>query len=153
MQKLGKFNLKINVIPDELEKYISFSINNRLSFIDSLQLLRSSLDGLVKNLGKVDFKYLSHEFDSNVLYLVKQKVFYPYEYMSDFEKFKEKLPGKEKFYISLTGKKLVTKKEYVHFLNVSNKFEMKTMKDYHDLYLRCNVLLLADVLKNLKIIA
>ena len=94
MQKLGKFNLKINVIPDELEKYISFSINNRLSFIDSLQLLRSSLDSLVKNLSKVDFKYLSHEFDSNVLYLVKQKVFYPYEYMSDFEKFKEKLPGK-----------------------------------------------------------
>ena len=147
MQKLGKFNLKINVISDELEKYISFSINNRLSFIDSLQLLRSSLDSLVKNLGKVDFKYLSHEFDSNVLYLVKQKVFYPYEYMSDFEKFKEK------FYISLTGKKLVTKKEYAHFLNVSNKFEMKTMKDYHDLYLKCNVLLLADVLKNLKIIA
>ena len=38
-----------------------------------------------------------------MLDLVKQKGFYPYEYMSDFEKFKEQLPSKEKFYISLTG--------------------------------------------------
>ena len=37
--------------------------------------------------------------------LVKQKEFYPYEYMNDFEKFKEELPSKEKFYNSLTGKK------------------------------------------------
>ena len=44
MQELGKFNLKINVIPNELEKYMSFSsINNRLSFIDSFQFLSFSL--------------------------------------------------------------------------------------------------------------
>ena len=29
--------------------------------------------------------------------------------MSNFEKFKEQLPSKEKFYISLKGKKIVTK--------------------------------------------
>ena len=88
---------------------MSFSINNNLSFIDSFQFLSSSLDSLVKNLAKYDFKYLSQEIDNNVLDLVKQKGFYPYEYMSDFEKFKEQLPSKEKFYSSLTGKKLVTK--------------------------------------------
>ena len=33
--KLGKFNLEINVIPNGLEKYMSFSINNKLIFIDS----------------------------------------------------------------------------------------------------------------------
>ena len=33
--------------------------------------------------------YLSQEFHNNVLNLVKQKRFYPYENMSDFEKFKE----------------------------------------------------------------
>ena len=43
MQELGKFNLKINVIPNGLEKYMSFSINNKLSFIDSFQFLSSSL--------------------------------------------------------------------------------------------------------------
>ena len=35
MQELGKFNLEINVIPNKLEKYMSFSINDKLSFIDS----------------------------------------------------------------------------------------------------------------------
>ena len=75
MQELGKFNLKINVIPNGLKKYISFSINNKLSFIDSFQFLSSSLESLVKNLTKDDFKYLSQEFDNNLLGLVKQKVF------------------------------------------------------------------------------
>ena len=82
---------------------MSFTINNKLSFIDSFQFLSSSLDSLAKD----DSKYLSQELDNNVLDLVEQKGFYPYEYMSDFEKFKEKLPSKEKFYSSLTGKKLV----------------------------------------------
>ena len=84
MQELGKFNLKINVIPNGLEKYMSFSINNKLSFIDSFQFLSSSLDSLIKNLVKDDFKYFSQEFDNNVLDPVKQKEFYPYEYMSNF---------------------------------------------------------------------
>ena len=57
MQELRKFNLKINVIPNGLQKYMSFSINNKFSFIDSFQFLSSSLDSLVKNLGKDDFKY------------------------------------------------------------------------------------------------
>ena len=77
---------------------MSISRNNKLSFIDSFQFLNSSLDSLVKHLDKDDFKYLSHEFYNNVLDLVKQKGFYPYEYLSDFEKFKEELPSREKFY-------------------------------------------------------
>ena len=48
MQELGQFDLKINVISNGLEKYMSFSINNKLSFIDSFQFLSSSLDRLVK---------------------------------------------------------------------------------------------------------
>ena len=59
MQKLGKFNFKINAIPNGLEKYMKFNINNKLIFIDSFQVLSSSLDSLVQNLGKNDFKYLS----------------------------------------------------------------------------------------------
>ena len=49
--------------------------------------------------------------------------------MSDFEKFKEKLRSKKKFYSSLTGKKINNKKQERIF-NVWNKFEMKAMKDY-----------------------
>ena len=53
-------------------------MNNNLRFFDSFQFLTSSLDSLVKNLAKDDFKYLSQEFDNNVLELVKQKRFSPY---------------------------------------------------------------------------
>ena len=66
---------------------------------------------------------------------MEEKEFYPYEYLSDFEKFKEKLPSKETFYSSLTGKK-ISDKEYEHVLNVWDKFEMKKMKDYHDFFLK-----------------
>ena len=66
---------------------------------------------------------MSQEFDNNVLDIVKQKGFYPYKYMSDFEK----LPTKEKLYSSLTYRK-ITEKEYEHVLNIWKKFEMKTMK-------------------------
>ena len=66
---------------------------------------------------------MSQEFDNNVLDIVKQKGFYPYKYMSDFEN----LPTKEKLYSSLTYRK-ITEKEYEHVLNIWKKFEMKTMK-------------------------
>ena len=57
-------------------KYMTFNINDKLIFIGSFQILRSPLGSLVK--------YLSQEFDTNVL--VMQKGFYPYHYMSGFEK-------------------------------------------------------------------
>ena len=57
MQELGKFNLKISVIPYRLEKYTSFTINNKLIFLDSFQFLSSSIDSLVKNLNEDDFEY------------------------------------------------------------------------------------------------
>ena len=49
----------------------------------------------------------------------------------------------------LTGKKISGEK-YEHVLNVWNKFKMKTMKDYHNLYLKYEVLLLADVFEEFK---
>ena len=53
--------------------------------------------------------------------MVKQNGFYPFECMSNFEKFKEQLPNKEKCYSSLTSK-TVSDKEYEHDFNVWNKF-------------------------------
>ena len=52
---------------------MDFNVGEKLSFIDSFQFLSSSLDSLVKNLDKDYFKYLSQEFNNNVLHLVKQK--------------------------------------------------------------------------------
>ena len=46
-------------MPNGCEKYMSLTSNNKLSFIDRFQFLSSSLDSLVKNLNKEDYKYLS----------------------------------------------------------------------------------------------
>ena len=86
--------LKKNVRPNGLQKYMRVRISNKSSFIDRIRFLISSLDSLVKNFGKNDLKYLSQELNNNALHLVKQKGFYPYEYMRDFEKFEEQLPSK-----------------------------------------------------------
>ena len=84
---------------------MAFKINRNLVFIDSMQFMNSSLDSLVKNLSDNDFKYLSGEFRSEFLKLVKQKGVYPYEYMDSFKKFSEdKLPDRCKFFSSLKDK-------------------------------------------------
>ena len=67
-----------------------------------------------------------------LLGIVKQKAFNPYEHMGNSEKLNKTLSSKQKFYSSLSGKG-ISDKEYQHFFKVSNKFEMKTMKGYHDL--------------------
>ena len=98
---------------------------------------------------KDKFKNLRQEFDKNVLDLVKQKVFHPYEYIGDLKKFKEELPNKNTFYSSLTDSK-ISDEEYEVVLNVWYKFQMKTMKDCRDLYLKCDILLLADLFEKIR---
>ena len=71
---LHKFNLKTNVIPNGLEKYMGFFLNKNLVFIDSMQFTNSSLDKIVKNLSDDNFKYLAEEFDSKYLKIFKKKV-------------------------------------------------------------------------------
>ena len=59
MQEINKFDAKISVIPNGLEKCMAFTINNNLVFIDSMQFMKFCLNKLVKNLSDNDFKYLS----------------------------------------------------------------------------------------------
>ena len=73
---------------------MSFGIDNKLAFLYSFKSLSSLLDSLVKNLKKIDFIYFSQELDGDALDLVKQKLFYPYEYLSNFEKLKKELPNR-----------------------------------------------------------
>ena len=72
IKEISKFDVKVSVIPNGLEKYMAFTINTILVFIDSMQFLNSSLDSLVKNLSANDFKYLSEEFSGEFLKLVKE---------------------------------------------------------------------------------
>ena len=97
-KELSKFDCKISVIPNSLENYMSFTLNNNIVFIESMLLMKSSLDKLVKNLNSEDFKYLSEVFSGERLKLVEKKEIYPYENFNSFKKYKEsKLPDIDKF--------------------------------------------------------
>ena len=107
--------------------------------------LNSSLDTLVKDLGSEDFKYLSREFSGEKLELVRKKGVYPYEYMDSFKRFKEdKLPDIDCFLSSLKNCD-ITEKEYQRACNVWKVFGFKNLGEYHDLFLKTDVLLLCDI--------
>ena len=155
--ELNKFDVKIDVIPNRLEKYKAFTLNKSLVFIGNKdKVMNSCLEKLVQNFSDDDFKYLTEKFGSKNLELLKQKDAYPYEYMGSFKRFgKEKLPDRECFYSSLkdgttgdNGEKLdghISDKDYLTCKIIWNEFNMKNMGDYHDHYLKKDVLLLADV--------
>ena len=69
---LNKLDVKIDIIPNGLEKYIAFIINKNLVFIGSMQFINSSLEKLVKNLSDNDFEYLIEEFGSENLEPLKK---------------------------------------------------------------------------------
>ena len=103
--ELDKFDVKISVTPNGLEKYMAFFLNKNLVFIGIKQFMNSSLYKLVQNLSDEDFKYLIEEFGSGNLKLLKQNGDYPYEYINSFERFNgEKLPAR-KYFFSSTKKK------------------------------------------------
>ena len=72
--------MNINVIPQNIEKYMAFMLGNHLNFIDSFQFMSSSLDKLVSNLPAEAFKYTSKEFKKEKLELMMKKGIYPYDY-------------------------------------------------------------------------
>ena len=151
MNKKGeKQDLNINAIPNNMEKYMAFMLGNHLTFIDSFQFMSSSLDKLVSNLPKEALKYTSEEFTGMTLSLMSQKGVYPYDRMDSFEKFDQtELPTKEQFY-SILNDQHITNDEYNHAKKVWKVFNIKTMGEYHELYLKSDVLLLADVFKSFR---
>ena len=106
--------LKINAIPNSMEKYMAFMLGNHLNFIDSFQFMSWSLDKLVSNLPKEAFKYTPEEFKGKKLSQMSQKGVYPYNFMDSFEKFDQtELPTREQFY-SILNDEHITNDEYNH---------------------------------------
>jgi len=168
IKEFGCLEGKLNCIPNTDEKYISFShdiitgeYKNKktdkkvkakieLRFIDSFKFMASSLAKLVKNLDESKFTNMKKYFGEEQLTLLRRKGVYPYEYMDCEEKFQDTcLPPKEKFYSSLYDKD-ITDKNYEHAQNVWKTFSCETFGEYHDIYLKSDVLLLADVFENFR---
>ena len=130
---------------------MAFYIGNHLSFIDSFQFMSSSLEKLAGNLSKEGFFYTKEYFtDELQFHLMKAKGVYPYDYMDSFSKFDDTvLPQKEDFY-SLLNDENISDNDYNHAKDIWNTFSIRTMGEYHDLYLKSDVLLLADVFENFR---
>ena len=149
---------KIKVIGQGLEKYLTMNFGQHIVFKDSYQFLGASLANLAKNLlnsgGLQQFNTIQEEFSNNYsehqLNLLLKKGIYPYEYMNDWEKFKEEsLPSIENFKNTLRQEKC-SEQDYSHASNVWKIFKCKTIQDYHDLYLETDVLLLADIFETFR---
>ena len=143
-------HMNINCIPNNMEKYLAFVLGNHLVFLDSLQFMNSSLDNLIKNLPDEAFKYTKQEFEKEQFNLMKQKGIYPYDHMDSFDRFNEtQLPVQQDFH-SILNNEHISDEQYKHAQNVWDTFNLKTMGDYHDLYLKSDILLLADVFENFR---
>ena len=125
------------------------SLYFEIRFIDSFKFLQTSLANLGCNLQPDDFHNTKEIFRENVELLTRKGV-YPYDYVSSNEKLSEtQLPPKGEFYSKLNDED-ITDDDYQHVINVWNTFKCKTIRDYHDLYLKSDVLLLSDVFENFR---
>ena len=89
-------------------------------------------------------------YDMNKFITLLRKGIYPYEYMDEWNKFDEKeLPVKESFYSNLTMED-ISDTDYKHANNVFKKFSLNNLGDYHDLYVKSDTLLLADIFENFR---
>ena len=163
-------NNKIGVIAQNSEKFINISFES-LSVKDTFGFLTASLDKLV-SMSKYDntdeedkSKWLLREdwkdnfrFSSKndliksekCLDLLTDKGVYPYDYMNSFDKFDdEQLPSKDDFYSQLSEEG-ISVNDYERAKIIWKHFDIKNMGEYHDLYLKADVLLLTDIFENFR---
>ena len=159
---------KMEVITKNKEDYITFSIRVAVHkyidkngvekekeiefrFIDSFKFMSSSLDSLTTNLvhgGKKLFGL--EEYTSKQYELLVKKGIYPYEYMSSWDRYEEtKFPPKEAFYSKL-NMSVASSENYEHARSVWKEFGIKNSREYHDLYLKTDVILLANVFEGFR---
>ena len=171
LPELGKFNKKISIIPNNMQTYMSFSVGiiisyfdkkagkpverefMNLRFIDSFGFMASNLSQLVVDLkqGGLDkFENVTEEFDSDteLTEIKTREGIYSYSFMDSYDKFDiDPLTlTKLNFRNDLTGEDISDD----DFEFYKDSFDIKTSGEYHDLYLKSDVLLLSDVFENFR---
>ncbi|XP_031639366.1 uncharacterized protein LOC116351408, partial [Contarinia nasturtii] len=161
----SKFPGDISVIPRNDQNYISFTKTVKsertkeykdfikLRFIDSFQFMASSLDFLSSLLPSEKKKNLHSQFgtlDENRFKMLEKKGVFCYDFVDQWQKLEEKsLPSKADFYSKLNESD-VSDEDYEFACKVWKEFEMKTLGQYSDLYMKTDILLLADVFENFR---
>ncbi|XP_051168412.1 uncharacterized protein LOC127286142 [Leptopilina boulardi] len=150
------FEGKIDLLPINKEKYISFTKHVKgsevkLRFIDSFRFMAASLEKLASYLD--EYKIVNSAFtstDQDKIKLLTRKGVFPYEYLDSRSKLNEtELPPKEKFYSTLYDAD-ISDEEYEHAQRVWSEFDCQNLNDYVHLYMKTDVLLLADVFENFR---
>lgn len=159
IKMLGEIPGQIKIIPRNKENYMSFTkfvhiADNefiQIRFLDSFNFLSASLDKLVKTLQLEDFINLKSHFpDTRQFSLLTRKGVYPYDYMTNWEKYDQKsLPSKCHFHNSMTNED-ISDADYNHAQTVWTQFNIKNLGEYTDLYLKTDVLLLTDIFQNFR---
>ena len=163
IRELGAHTSDMEVIAKNKEDYISFSIKVpvdsyidkngeekdkliELRFMDSFKFMSSNLDSLTKNLVRGGKKLFGFEDYSELQYdLLTRKGVYPYEYVNSWDRFNEtQLPPIDAFYSNLNMSS-IGKEDHQRAQRVWEEFGIHNLGNYHDLYLRTDVVLLANV--------
>ena len=166
--EFAKYGAKMGVIAKSIEDYISFSISVEvggyidkngqekpkeidLRYIDSIKFMSSSLDSLVNSLSHGGNRFFGFDgYNESQYDLLIRKGIYPYEYMDNWDHFEEtSLPPKSSFYskLSMSG---VSNQGYEHACRIWRDFGIKNLGEYHNLYLKTDVILLANVFKDFR---
>jgi hypothetical protein len=143
-------NTRINVLTQSRERVISFDVG-RIRFIDSYRFIAASLSDIVKTnaanseLIDTNFSGLKKVFGEDKFKLFLRKGVYPYNWVKSVTQMESNgLPDKKEFFNILSNSN-ITKTEYDYAVKVYNEMECKSFKDFHDIYLKTDVILLADV--------
>ena len=141
---------EIDVLGQTSEKYTKMS-TSRFIIQDSMSHLIGSLDSLSASLrqrGCDGFALVRDEFpDDRQFECCLRKLVYPYDYIDDFQKFNEEIPAIEAFYNKLNDEELALE-EYKRLIETCRLFNITTLGQLHDLYLKIDVLILACVFED-----
>ena len=170
-----EFKDNFDCLGENTEKYISFTvpfkkvindkeIKYRIRISDSCRFMHDSLSNLVDNLSELKIKEIDNDVlikrfyntyqlsknDINKFKLLLRKGVYPYQYMDSWKKFNEtKVPSKDNFY-SILNLEDISADDYAHAINVWNTFNINNLDEYHDLYVKLDTAVLADVFENFR---
>ena len=170
-----EFEGNFECLGENTEKYISFTvpfkkvindkeIKYKIRISNSCRFMQDSLSNLVDNLSelkiiKIDNDVLIKRFyntyqlsdnDINKFKLLLRKSVSPYEYMDSWKRFnKTELPSKDKVYSKLNLEDILND-DHAHAINVLNTFNISNLGEYHDLYVKLDTALLADVFENFR---
>lgn len=154
----------ISILPLNDELYISFTKvfpaqhSNfkkciKFRFIDSFRFMASSLNSLSALLPSEKKKILHNEYkhyELNQILMLERKGVFCYDYVDSWEKLEDTVLPEIKYFFSKLTESNISTEQYEHAKKVWKAFNINNLGEYIDLYMKTDILLLADVFENFR---